>query len=251
MGEVDRSVALKLRGYDFGRDHLVKNLGGNMKDVVRYGETIVLSTCDDEDHLFLGIVPRTVGRRHPCALSTEVSEAGKHTAGEYQWRLLPVVGSKRKWGDPVCFADRIRLQIVDGKGQLRVLAVSHLDECSIMAERSPARAESCTWSISYSRELANGRDGSVVPAGEFAPYLRYGDANFVTLVNRAGYLGARDDQYRILRKRAVLEKELLESGKSVWWRVYRSISDVVSAVIPEQPCFLTTPAAQARTLSVA
>lgn len=202
----------------------------SVSDVVRYGDLVVLESCECEEHLFLGIVSRKVGRRHPLQLSTEVAEADKHPGGDYQWRLLPVVGSKRKWGDAVAYADRIRLQKVDDKGLTRLLAVSHLDDRSIMAERRPARIDSCTWWLSYTTELSTGRDGRVAPSGEFAPYLQYGDLNYLTLVNRAGYLGAMDDQYRILRKRTVLLVDLPEKGKSVWWRMHRSTADVCPVV---------------------
>ena len=217
---------------------------------VRYGDLIVLENCDSDDHLFLGIVPRSKGRRHPLQLSTEVAEADKHPGCDYQWRVLPLIGSKRKWGDPVGFADRIRLQMVDEKSQSRMLAVSHLDDRSIMAERRPARAESCSWWLSFSRELALGRDGRVAPVGDFAPYLEYGEVNYVTLVNRAGYLAATDDPYRILRKRTVLLCDLPERGKAVWWRIHRSTSDVVS-VAPNASRPVMTRETPARSLSAA
>ncbi len=198
-----------------------------MSDFVRYGDLIVLESCENDEHLFLGIVSRKVGRRHPLQLSTEVAEADKHPGCDYQWRVLPSVGGKRKWGDPIAFADRVRLQLVDDKGQSRMLAVSHLDDRSIMAERRPARMESCTWLLSCSSELATARDGRVTPAGAFSPHVKYGAVNYVTLVNRAGYLGATDDQYRILRKRTILLDDLPERGKAVWWRMYRSVAEVV------------------------
>ena len=198
-----------------------------MSDFVRYGDLIVLESCESDEHLFLGIVSRKAGRRNPLQLSTEVAEAEKHPVSDYQWRVLPVVGCKRKWGDPIAFADRIRLQTVDDKGQSRMLAVSHLDNRSIMAERRPAQMDSCTWLVSCTSELAVARDGRVTPAGDFSPLVEYGAVNYVTLVNRAGYLGAADDQYRILRKRTVLLDDLPERGKGVWWRMYRSVLDVV------------------------
>ena len=220
-----------------------------MIDVVRYGDSIVLESCECDEHLFLGIVSRKNGRRHPLQLTTEVAEPDKFPGTDYQWRLLPVVGGKRKWGDPVSFADRVRLQMVDDKGQSRMLAVSHLDDRSIMAERRPARIECCTWWLSYSRELAVGRDGRVTPAGEFAPHVQYGTVNYVTLVNRAGYLGAVDDQYRILRKRTALVEDLPEKGKSVWWRLYRSTSEAV-AVARQELRSSTPQETAARSLSV-
>jgi hypothetical protein len=221
-----------------------------MSQFVRYGDLIVLESCENDEHLFLGIVSRKVGRRHPLQLSTEVAEADKHPGADYQWRVLPSIGGKRKWGDPIAFADRIRLQLVDDKGQSRMLSVSHLDDRSIMAERRPARMDSCTWSLSYSSELATARDGRVTPAGEFSPHVKYGAVNFVTLVNRAGYLGAADDQYRILRKRTVLLDDLPDRGKAVWWRMYRSVSEVVP-LVRHQPRGLPVYEGPARSLSVA
>lgn len=197
-----------------------------MTDVVRYGDSIVLESCESSEHLFLSIVRRSEGRRNPMLLSTEVSESDKHPAIDYLWRMLPVVGSKLKWGDPVSFAERVRLQLTDDKGNARMLAVSHLDNRSIMAERHPAKAEACTWWVSYTSALDVGHDGSVVPAGDLAPHLQYGTANYLTLVNNARYLSAKDDQYRILRKRTGLLDDLPETGTAAWWRVYRSMSDV-------------------------
>jgi hypothetical protein len=197
---------------------------------VRYGDVIVMESCDSDDHLFLGVVPRMKGRRHPLQLSTEVAEADKHPGCDSQWRVLPLAGSKKKWGDPIGFGDRVRLQMLDCRDQSRMLAVSHLDNRSIMAERRPPSAESCTWWLSYSAELAAGRDGRLVPTGDFAPFLEYGDANYVTFINRAGYLGAIDDPYRILRKRTAVFDDLPERGMSAWWRIHRSTSDLVSAV---------------------
>lgn len=222
----------------------------SVSDVVRYGDLVVLESCECEEHLFLGIVSRNVGRRHPLRLSTEVAEADKHPGGDYQWRLLPVVGSKRKWGDPVAYADRIRLQKLDDKNVTRLLAVSHLDDRSIMAERRPGLMDLCTWWLSYSTELSVGRDGRVTPTGQFAPYLQYGDLNYLTLVNRAGYLGAVDDQYRILRKRTVLLDDLPERGKAVWWRMHRSIADVGS-VVRQEPRAAMEQETGVRSLSIA
>ncbi|MGN6082027.1 hypothetical protein [Trinickia sp.] len=221
-----------------------------MRDFVRYGDVIVLESCENDDHLFLGIVSRKAGRRHPLQLSTEVAEADKHPGSDYQWRVLPVIGAKRKWGDPIGFADRVRLQMVDDKGQSRMLSVSHLDDRSIMAERRPARIDSCTWLLSYASELAVARDGRVIPAGEFSPHVEYGTVNYVTLVNRAGYLGATDDPYRILRKRTALVDDLPERGKGVWWRIYRSISDVVP-LVRHEPRGMSMRDAPVRSLSVA
>lgn len=200
-----------------------------MSDVVRYGESIVLESCESSEHLFLSIVRRCEGRRSPMLLSTEVSESDKHPAIDYQWRMLPVVGSGLKWGDPVSFADRVRLQLVDDKGNSRMLAVSHLDNQSIMAERQPAKVEACTWWIAYTA-LDIRRDGRVAPFGDLAPHLEYGTANYMTLVNNARYLSANDDRYRILRKRTGLLDDLPETGTAVWWRVYRSTSDIVPPV---------------------
>lgn len=198
-------------------------------DVVRYGDQVVLESCECEEALFLGILRRKFGRRNALQLSTEVAEAEKHPPSDYQWRLLPVPGSKRKLGEAVAYADAIRLHMIDDKGQSRMLAVSHLDDRSIMAERRPA-SESCIWRLSYCTELSIGRDGRVTPAGDFAAFLQYGDVNYLTLVNRAGYLGAADDQYRILRKRTMLFDELPERGMSAWWRMRRSVTDVVPIV---------------------
>ena len=109
-----------------------------------------------------------------------------------------------------------------------MLAVSHLDNRSIMAERRPPSAESCTWWLTYSSEVALGRDGRMVPTGDFAPHLEYGAANYVLLVNRAGYLAAVDDPYRILRKRTAVFDDLPERGMAAWWRIHRSTSELVS-----------------------
>lgn len=198
-------------------------------NVVRYGDAIVMESCESSEPLFLGIVRRSEGRRNPLLLSTEVSEADKHPAADYQWRILPVVGSKRKWGDPVSFADRVRLQMVDDKGNSRMLSVSHLDDRSVMAERRPTKMEACTWWLTYTNELKIGHDGRAAPSGELEPHLQYGDANYVGLINAARYLAAVDDQYRILRKRAVLLEDLPAKGTGPWWYIHRSLRDVVPA----------------------
>lgn len=198
-------------------------------NMVRYGDGIVLESCESSEPLFLGIVRRSEGRRNPLLLSTEVSEADKHPVSDYQWRILPVVGSKRKWGDAILFADRVRLQLIDDKGNSRMLSVSHLDNRSIMAERRPLKMEACTWWLAYTNELEVGRDGRAAPSGELQPHLQYGDANYVGLINAARYLAAVDDPYRILRKRTVLLDDLPVKGKGPWWRIHRSLRDVVPA----------------------
>lgn len=207
-----------------------KMLGAEMdSDVVRYGDSIVLESCECVESLFLGIVRRVEGRRNPLLLSTEVSEADKHPVADYQWRLLPVVASKRKWGDPVQFADRIRLQMVDDKGNSRMLSVSHLDNRSVMAERRPARMESCTWWLTYTNELKVNHDGRVAPSGELGPNLLYGEENYVGLCNGARYLSAVDDQYRILRKRTVLLDDMPDTGTAMWWRIQRALPTAASS----------------------
>lgn len=218
-------------------------------DVVRFGDSIVLESCDCSEPLFLGFVRRFEGRRNPLLLSTEVSEVGKHPASDYQWRLLPVVGSKCKWGDPVRFADRIRLQVVDDKGNSRMLSVSHLDNRSIMAERRPTGSESCTWWVTYTSELRVGRDGQVVPSGELEPHLMYGDDNYVGFVNSARYLSAIDDQYRILRKRTVLLDDLPKAGTATWWRIHRSLPEIAPGV--RMPSAMPVRAMPAQALSMA
>lgn len=219
-------------------------------DVVRYGDSIVLESCDGSDPLYLGFVRRFEGRRNPLLLSTEVSEADKHPASDYQWRLLPVVGAKRKWGDPVQFADRLRLQAVDDKGNSRMLSVSRLDNRSIMAERRPTCVDSCTWWVTYTSELRVGRDGHVCPSGDLSPHLKYGELNYVGLVNGARYLAAIDDQYRILRKRTVLLDDLPETGTATWWHVRRSLPERVSPARAVQGA-LSVRAGTARALSIA
>lgn len=219
-------------------------------DVVRYGDSIVLENCDCSDPLYLGFVRRFEGRRNPLLLSTEVSEADKHPASDYQWRLLPVVGGKRKWGDPVAFADRIRLQVVDDKGNSRMLSVSHLDNRSIMAERRPTCVDSCTWWVTYTSELRVGCDGRVGPSGDLSPHLMYGDSNYVGLINGARYLSAIDDQYRILRKRTVLLDDLPDTGTATWWRVQRSLPERVAPVHAMQGA-LSVRAQRTHALSIA
>lgn len=198
-----------------------------MGDIVCYGDSIVLESCEINEPLFLGIVRRCEGRRNPMLLSTEVSEADKHPTSDYQWRVLPVVGSKRKWGDPVSFADRIRLQLVDDRGNSRMLAVSHLDNRSIMAERQPAKMDACIWWLSYTSTLKFNRDGRAVPSGDLMPHLEYGASNYLALLNNARYLSATDDHYGILRKRTTLLGDLPERGTAIWWRAHRSLSDAV------------------------
>lgn len=219
-------------------------------DVVRYGDSIVLESCDCSDPLYLGFVRRFEGRRNPLLLSTDVSEADKHPANDYQWRLLPVVGAKRKWGDPVQFADRVRLQVVDDKGNSRMLSVSHLDNRSIMAERRPTCVDSCTWWVTYTSELRLGRDGRVGPSGDLSPHLMYGDLNYVGLVNGARYLSVVDDQYGILRKRTVLLDDLPGTGTATWWRIQRSLPERVSPVRTVQGA-LSVRAETAPSLSIA
>lgn len=67
--------------------------------------------------------------------------------------------------------------------------------------------------------------------------------------NHAGHLGAMDDPYRILRKRTALLDDLPERGKAVWWRMYRSVSDVVLPV-RHVPHVMSAHEGPARLLSV-
>jgi hypothetical protein len=163
------------------------------------------------------------GRRSPPALWTEASVPGRHPANDYIWTIIPAAGSKKKRGEPVSFADRVRLQLFDHTGNYRFLAISRVDSKLVTAEKAPSHHDFSTWSISFVSQLIKQPGGTVQPGGELKTYLEYGKANYVALINGARYLSIVGDSQGPQRHGVGTLADMPMEGVSVWWHACRPV----------------------------
>lgn len=192
-----------------------------MNDTVRYGDPLSFGSCESSDPTFLAMLRNTTGRRSPPVLWTEAAAPGRHPPGDYVWTLIPAVGSKKRRGDPVSFADRVRLQLFDHTGNYRFLALSRVDSNLVMAEKAPSGHEFSTWSIAYATHLKTDADGHVQPDGELKPHLEYGKSHYVALINAARYLSVVGDSHGTSRQSVGTVADMPAQGRAIWWHAYR------------------------------
>jgi hypothetical protein len=198
-----------------------------MSEIVCYGDSVTFQSCESGDQTCLAMLRHLTGRRSPPVLWTEAAAPGRHPPGDYIWTIIPAVGCKKRRGDPVSFADRVRLQLFDYTGNYRFLAISRVDSKLVMAEKAPSSPEISTWSIAYASQLTMQADGTVQPAGELKPHLEYGTSHYVALVNAARYLSVMSgDSPGAPRHGVGTLADMPTNGVSVWWHVVRPAPQV-------------------------
>lgn len=199
----------------------------NQKDkTVRYGDPLVLKSCASRAPVFLAVIRQAGGKRRPAMLSTEIAAPGRHEEADYIWSFVPAAGTKKRCGDPVSFADRVRIQLFDYTGNYRVLAASGTVDHSVVAEKTPVAQDVSTWSIACAARLRLEPGGRALPDGDFQYDMEYGTNTYTSLLNAGRYLCARHDPRGTPGIVTGMALDLPATGMGVWWRIYRSQSDV-------------------------
>lgn len=196
--------------------------------IIRYGDPWVMKNCASAEPVFLAMVRHTQGKgkRSPSILQTELARAGKHPDNDYVWTFVPAQGTKKKRGDPVCFSDRVRVQLFDVTGNYRFLAVGETDESSVVAEKTPSSPKVSTWHLACTPRLRLEPGGRVWPDGGRMAGLAYGSGMYLAVINAGRYLGARHARTQQNQSTAGMLRDLPASGMAVWWRIYRHLGDV-------------------------
>jgi hypothetical protein len=203
---------------------------GVLKNVViRYGDPLVLHGRIGGEAIFLSIVRQKVGKRSPSRLRTEAAAPGQYASADYVWMFVPAVGSRKKRGDVVSFADRVRIQSLDYTGHYRYLSVNPVDPRTVMADKAPINHAASTWYIASANRLRTDESGCVLPDGEFEANIEFGNGNHIALMNGARYLGLARDPFEGLHHGVTTLPDLPNNGATVWWRAYPSIADALSA----------------------
>lgn len=195
-------------------------------ETIRYGDPVVLRSCASRDPVFLAMVRHLRGKRSPSALHTEIAAPGVRPDSDYIWTFVPAAGSKKKRGDRVEFAERVRIQLFDYMGNYRFLAINPADSHSVMAEKTPSAHDISTWSIACAARLRLEPGGRVLPDGERKQFLEYGTCTYLALINAADYLCARRETNGTTGIATGMAPDLPAAGMGVWWRVYRRQADV-------------------------
>lgn len=190
---------------------------------VRYGDSFVLESCASREPAFLAIIRHRTGKRSPSMLRTEVAAPGQYPNPDYIWTFVPVAGTRKRRGDVVSFADRVRIQTFDYTGNHRQLLMNTADRGSVTAEKMPCHGAS-TWFVACAAQLRKEADGRVIPGGDFNPNLEFGKGNYVALINTARYLSVMPDHYGGVSNSVGTLHDLPPSGMATWWRIHRSVS---------------------------
>jgi hypothetical protein len=229
-----------------GNDSLVTNIGAIMdvlyavsnklsersileNVIIRYGDPLVLGGRIGGEAIFLSIVRQQFGKRSPSRLRTEASAPGRYASADYVWTFVPAAGSRKKHGDAVTFADRVRIQSFDYTGNYRYLAVDLGDPRSVVAEKTPSNHAASTWFIASATRLRTDESGCVLPDGESKANVEFGKGNYMALISGARYLGLAHDPFEELHHGVTTLPDLPNNGATVWWRAYQSIADAESA----------------------
>jgi hypothetical protein len=138
--------------------------------LVRYGDPFVLESCASSEPAFLTLIRHKSGKRSPAMLRTEVAAPAQYPNSDYIWTFTPVAGTKKKRGDVVSFADRVRIQTFDYSGNYRQLLMNAADRGSVTAEKLLCRGAS-TWFVACTAQLREEAAGQVMPDGDFHPTL--------------------------------------------------------------------------------
>lgn len=194
---------------------------------VRYGDPFVLESCASSEPAFLAIIRHKAGKRSPTMLRTEVAAPVQYPSSDYIWTFVPVVGTKKKRGDVVSFADRVRIQTFDYTGNYRQLLMNTADRGSVTAEKMPSQG-ALTWLVACAAQLRTEAGGRVMPDGDFNPNLEFGKGNYVALINIARYLSVMPDHYGGVSNSVGTVPDRPASGMGTWWRIHRSVSDAPS-----------------------
>jgi hypothetical protein len=210
----------------FSRGDATRIIEPEKDETVRYGDPVVFRSCASHTPVFLAVVRQPDSKRRPAILRTEIAAPGKHEDADYIWSFVPTAGSKKRCGDPVSFADRVRIQLFDYVGQYRVLATSDAAEQFVRAERTPVGHDVSTWSVACAARLRLEPGGRALPDGEFQPAMAYGTNAYTSFLNAGHYLCGRHDPQGGTGIVTGVAPDLPATGMSVWWRVYRSLSDV-------------------------
>jgi hypothetical protein len=188
-----------------------------------YGDQLVFESCASGKPAFLAIVRQKTGKRSPAMLRIEVAAPGLYPNSDYIWTIVPVVGTRKKRGDVVSFADRVRIQAFDYTGNYRNLAMSSADRGFVTAEKAPTSHSASTWFIACAAQLRKEPSGRVLPDGGLQPKLEFGKGNYVALINAARYLSAIPDHYDENHYSVSTLPDLPASGMAVWWRIHRRV----------------------------
>jgi hypothetical protein len=228
-----------------GDDSLVTNIGAIMdvlcattnessergvleNVIIRYGDPLLLEGCIGGEAFFLSIVRPNAGKRSPSRLRTEASARGRYASANHVWTFVPAAGSRKKHGDAVAFADRVRIQSFDYTGYHRFLAVNPADPRSVMAEKAPISHAASTWYIASATRLRTDESGCVLPDGEFKTNIEFGKGTQMALINGARYLGLAHDPFEGHHQGVTTLQDLPNDGATVWWRAYPGIDDAHS-----------------------
>lgn len=210
----------------FSRGDAAQLIDAERDETVRYGDPVVFKSCASRTPVFLVVIRQPDGKRRPAILRTEIALPGKHAEADYIWSFVPGAGTKKRCGDPVSFADRVRIQLFDYVGQYRVLATSDIPDQCVGAERMPVGHDVSTWSVACAARLRLEQGGRALPDGEFKHDMEYGANAYTSFLNAGRYLCGRHDPLGGAGIVTGVAPDLPATGMSVWWRVYRSASDV-------------------------
>ncbi|PMS38534.1 hypothetical protein B0G57_102115 [Trinickia symbiotica] len=201
--------------------------------VVRYGELFCFGSCASEAPALLAIVRRPFAKRSPSLLPIDIVPPGRYPDQDYMWTFVPAAGAKKRCGDPVSFADRLRIQAFDYTGNHRYIVTSQPELRVFQSERSVVQAEKapCSrgdtdWFIAIASGLRTTPDGCVLPDGDRKSHIEFGTGNYVTLINNGYYLSASPNPYGGLYGGVSTSRDLPPTGKTVWWCLYRTPADV-------------------------
>ncbi len=214
----------------FSRRDAAQIIEADEDETVRYGDPVVFKSCASRTPVFLAVVRQPDGKRRPAILRTEIAAAGKHEEADYIWSFVPGAGTKKRCGDPVSFADRVRIQLFDYVGQYRVLATNDAPDQCVGAERTPVGHDVSTWSVACATRLRLEQGGRALPDGEFKQEMEYGANTYTSFLNAGRYLCGRHDPLGGPGIVTGVAPDLPATGMSVWWRVYRCLSDVPVAI---------------------
>jgi hypothetical protein len=194
-------------------------------ETIRYGDPLVLASCVSGEAAFLSIVRHRAGKRSPSLLRTDLAASGRYPNTDYIWTFVPAAGTKRKHGDAVLFADRVRIRLFDYTGNYRYLAVDAVDPRLVTAEKAPSSPSVSTWSVACAARLRTESDGRVLPDGNLKHNVEFGKGNYIALINTTRYLSVSPDHFGGFHNGVSTLPDLPATGVAVWWRIYRSLSD--------------------------
>jgi hypothetical protein len=204
--------------------------------VVRYGDSFCLGSCASESPALLAIVRRPFAKRSPSLLPIDIVPPGRYPDQDYMWTFVPAAGAKKRSGDPVSFADRVRIQAFDYPGSNHRYVVTNQPELRVFqaepsvvqAEKAPCSRGEPNWFIAHASRLRTAPDGYVLPDGDRKSHVEFGRDNYVALINSANYLSARRNPNGGVYGSVSTMRDLPATGKAVWWCLYRCTADVPS-----------------------